>query len=465
MPVFVSNELAEAIRSGPKELNLCDNIFFRRRSLSNPPIFADFLQALRENNTIERLLWRPRFSNNLSPDQRLEAYQVIGQMRSLVDLDMAAPLTEASPIGIACQAPNLRSLKINTTMSLRYDATAQDGLVQALQGSQTLERFDCLFASHTTESLDPLIRALATCPNLTACAITTTHPVSGPALARLLAQPSLRDLQFGTVLPRDLSWDFPRVEACAWTDLAEPLASPSCRLRHLRLITACDSHELTPHAVNLASALRHNQHLQELRLESVAGFSDEACEALAGALKVHPALQHVGVAGDDWRGATFRLESARSYQAFRDVLRDKETGLTMTIGKPVDEAVCRDQRIHYRDMLVQMVLHQVGRHEVMRTHRREAWVRSMVRLNGLEVADPRHSWAIADDKDWELFKLECIAWMVRENPLVTKRVKERRKESLMFLMKEEYVQQALLKTHIAPPPENKAAKDLGMFFL
>jgi hypothetical protein len=128
----VSNELTLAIRSGPRDVNLSDNIFFRRRSLSNPVIFTDFLQALRENDTIEKIVWRPRFSNNLSPDQRLEAYQVIGQMISLRELDIAAPLTEASPIGIACQGVNLQKLKINTTMSLRYDVSAQEVLVENL---------------------------------------------------------------------------------------------------------------------------------------------------------------------------------------------------------------------------------------------------------------------------------------------------------------------------------------------
>jgi len=58
----MANELAIAIRAGPTELNLCDNIFFRRRSLSNPPIFADFLTAFRENDTIQKIKWRPRYA-------------------------------------------------------------------------------------------------------------------------------------------------------------------------------------------------------------------------------------------------------------------------------------------------------------------------------------------------------------------------------------------------------------------
>jgi len=451
----MSNELTLVIKNGPRELNLCDNIFFRRRSLSNPPIFFDFLQALRENKTIERIVWRPRFSNNLTPDQRLDVYRAIGEMESLVELDIAAPLTEASPIGIACMAPNLKKLKINTTMSLRYDASAQEGLIQALRDrADHLEDFECLFASNTEESLDPLLTALSrTCQSLKRVHITTTHPVTGEALSQLLSgSSSLVDLHFATVLPRDLSWDFPRMAFCMWKDLAQELRTSN--LERLRLVTACDSHELTEHVIAVAEALKENTRLVQLNLESTTGFTDAACVALVEALAIHPSLEHVSVAGDDWRGSRFQLETEKSYQAFTKMLQHKTKGLTVTIGKPVDPEVCKAQRMHYRDMVVQMTLHEMGRHQLMLSSGQESWLATMDRVNGLDqVAEEGHKWAMNDENasDWELFKLECIMWLVRENPLVTKRIRERRKESLMFQMKEEYVKDVTLRKSINAP--------------
>jgi len=390
------------------------------------------------------------FSNNLSPDQRVEAYQIISTMESLKELDIAAPLTDTSPVGMACLAPNLEVLKMNTTMSLRYDASAQEGLVAAIRHSRKLKEFECLFASNTTSSLDPLLDALVTCDEtLERVSITTTHPASGSALARLLSASSLVDLQFATVLPRDLSWDFPRVPTCIWKDLAKPLSTSN--LRKLRLVTAFDVDGLTEHVVALAGALQENRRLEDLAIESTTGFKDGACTALATALLVHPVLRNVTVAGDDWRNSQFRLESAESYKAFATMLKHKTTGMTVTIGKPIDEQVCKDQRIHYRNMVVQMILHQVGRHDLMRTTSQVAWVRSMTHINGLDLAEPHHSWAIQDDKDWEMFKLECMMWMVRENPLVTKRIRERRKESLQFSISEKNLRESLiLRAKISP---------------
>lgn len=460
----MSNELTQAILSGPAELNLSDNIFFRRRSLSNPAIFAEFLQALRENSTIEKIVWRPRFSNNLSPEQRLDAYRIIGQMPSLRVLDIAAPLTEASPIGVACRCPSLQKLKINTTMSLRYDSSSQEALVQAIRGSSLLE-FECLFASHTEDSLDPLLLALATCRNLHTCLLTTTHPVSGTALESLVASPSLRKLQFATVLPRELSWDFPSTADCMWADLAESLATS--HLHELRLVTGTvDANHVTSQVNAIAAGIKVNTQLQVLKLECTTGFSDEACCSIAEALEVNHGIQHVEVAGDEWRGSTFRLESVRSYQAFKSMLQLKENGVTLVVGKPVDEGVCKEHRVHYRDLVVQMTMHQVGRHELRKTHGRESWVRSMVRINALEGADPLHSWAIHDDKDWELFKLECLMWIVRENPLVTKRNRERRKESLMFQVRREDLHSGRLhvsSTKRAPVPASSEVR--SMYFV
>jgi hypothetical protein len=438
----MSNELTQAIRSGPSELNLSDNIFFRRRSLSNPAIFAEFLQALRENTSIEKIVWRPRFSNNLSPEQRLDAYQIIGLMTSLRFIDIAAPLTEASPIGLACRCPSLERLKINTTMSLRYDSSSQESLVNAIRGSNLVE-FECLFASHTEDSLDPLLLALTTCSDLHTCLITTRHPVSGNALEALVAAPSLRKLQFATVLPRELSWDFPFTAECMWAQIAETLATS--RLQELRLVTGTvDANHVTSQVTAIAAGIKVNTQLRVLKLECTTGFSDEACRSIAEALEVNQVLQHVVVAGDEWRGSTFRLESEKAYQAFKSMLQMKENGMTLVVGEPVDEGVCKEQRVHYRDIVVQMMMHQVGRHELRKTHGRESWVRSMIRINGLEGADPLHSWAIHDDKDWELFKLECLMWLIRENPLVTKRSRERRKESLMFQVKSEELNKSRL---------------------
>lgn len=460
----MSNELTQAILSGPRELNLSDNIFFRRRSLSNPAIFAEFLQALRENTTIEKIVWRPRFSNNLSPEQRLDAYQIIGQMPSLRILDIAAPLTEASPIGVACRCPNLQKLKINTTMSLRYDASAQESLVHAIRESRLVE-FECLFASHTEDSLDPLLLALATCADLHSCLLTTTHPISGTALEALIASTSLRRLQFATVLPRELSWDFPSTADCFWGELAATLATS--RLLELRLVTGTvDANHVTSQVSAIAAGIKVNTQLQVLKLECTKGFSDEACRSIAEALDGNRFVQHVVVAGDEWRGSTFRLESVKAYQSFKSMLQQKENGMTLVVGKPVDEGVCKEQRVHYRDLVVQMMMHQVGRHELRKTHGRESWVRSMIRINGLEGADPLHSWAIHDDKDWELFKLECLMWLVRANPLVTKRNRERRKESLMFQVKREELDMARLHVSSNKRPSVPSPLEAGtMYFV
>ena len=54
-------------------------------------------------------------------------------------------------------------------------------------------------------------------------------------------------------------------------------------------------------------------------------------------------------------------------------------------------------------------------------------------INNLQC-DPDHTWAVNDDeKEWELLKTECAMIMVKENPLVTKRIKERRKESMEMM--------------------------------
>lgn len=38
-----------------------------------------------------------------------------------------------------------------------------------------------------------------------------------------------------------------------------------------------------------------------------------------------------------------------------------------------------------------------------------------------------------DEKEWELLKIECSMSMLKANPLVTKRIRERRKESMEMM--------------------------------
>ena len=368
----MSSVLAETIKAGPTKLSLADNIFFRRRSLSNPPIYADFLAALRENTTIKSITWRPRFSNNLTNEQRVEAYEIIGGMEQLEELDLAAPLTDASPVGLACRAPNLKRLVLNTTMSLRFDVSAQEGLVESLRNHPSLEDFQCLLASHTDAPLDPILLALATCPKLTRVHVTTTHPVNGSALASLLAEPShIQDLHFATALPLELSWDFPRIESCCWSDLAANLRT-NTHLQSLRLVTAASPESLTPHVVAFGQAVQENQTLTQLTLESTTGLEDDACVALASCLVDHPSIQTVTVAGGDWRGSAFRLQSKRSYESFGDLVA--HSGLHVVIGKPVDKEVVAEHRFYYWELIVQMMLYRVGRLDVLRSQEQVEWV-------------------------------------------------------------------------------------------
>lgn len=369
--------VAETIRGGPTELSLSDNIFFRRRSLSNAPIFTDFLSALRDNSTITKIIWRPRFSNNLTNEQRIETYRIIGGMDQLEELDMAAPLTDASPIGLACQARNLKRLVLNTTMSLRFDETAQQGLAEALQDHPSLEDVQCLLASHTDAALDPIFHALGTCPKLSRVHMTTTHPVHGSALAGLLSAPNqLQELHFATALPLELSWDFPRIESCCWSDLADSLGHNST-LQSLRLVSAASVESLTPHVVSLSQALRTNHTLTQLTLESTTGLEDEACEALANCLMDHPSIHTVTIAGSDWRNSSFRLQSKRAYRAFFHLV--SRTGTQVLIGKPFDRAVAVEQRFYYWELLVQMMLNRAGRLHVLKLQDQLEWIRCLSR--------------------------------------------------------------------------------------
>jgi hypothetical protein len=99
----------------------------------------------------------------------------------------------------------------------------------------------------------------------------------------------------------------------------------------------------------------------------------------------------------------------------------------------------------YRGLLVPMALHRLGRHELRPNQHRSAWIDVAIEVNRLERSslDPKEAWAIQDDLDFDQFQLDCVYSLVRDNPLVTKRVKERRKESLMFSVKEEDVREAL----------------------
>ncbi|GKZ00519.1 hypothetical protein MPSEU_001004300 [Mayamaea pseudoterrestris] len=424
--------LAETIRTGPTQLSLADNMFFRRRSLSNAPIYSDFLGALRENTTITSIIWRPRFSNNLTTEQRVEAYEIIGSMQQLEELDIAAPLTEASPVGLACRAPNLKRLVLNTTMSLRFDESAQQGLAASLKNHPSLTDFQCLLASHTEAPLDPILQALATCVKLIRVHVTTTHPVNGLALASLLAAPSrVRELHFATALPLELSWDFPRIESCCWSDLAESV-STNTHLLSLRLVSAAASESLTPHIMALGRAVQANHTLTHLTLESTTGMEDDACVALASCLVNHPSIHTVSVAGSDWRNSSFRLQSKRAFEAFGDLVA--LTGMHVVLGKPIDKEIASEHRFYYWELVVQMMLYRVGRLDVLKSQEQREWVKCLGRINNIQC-DPDHTWAVNDEEsEWELLKLECFMIMVKENPLVTKRIQERRRESMAMMI-------------------------------
>jgi hypothetical protein len=286
-------ELVSYIRSGPTELVLHEPLRFRRRTLFNWCDFSDFLHALQSSKTIRTVWCRSQHKLGITEDEWVLLIKTLGSIKGIENLILhcVSGSHDFHPFQAVADAVNnahsLYSLMVVVDWrTFPRDPSGLIALGNALRAHTPLQKFTWVDICSRTEAtqitaLDPVLRALSTCPHLWLVSIMTSY-------ASADAKKNLLQLQSATLLSLVLDAE----ECLAVTD---EIRRGRCNVKKLTFVMRTES-DATETVKAVASAIQMDRNMESLHLQMWHGFTDEAGVALAETLTVNTTLRNITLA-------------------------------------------------------------------------------------------------------------------------------------------------------------------------
>jgi hypothetical protein len=415
------NELIGHINSGTRELVLNFPLNLRRRSRTNLD-FDDFLVELESNNTLRAVVCATPTELGISVDNWARLVVAIGGIRHLEALSLVVFSTRAAVIlnryqivaNTVSRARSLRVLKIEL-FGIGHRAADDVGMIaltiqlrehEALRAF-TWRDFTVGWMHGNGTSLDPVLVALRTCPQLQEVDIT-----SGCASAVVMA-----DLQQSALQTLRLVLNMDQ-----WSPVTNGIRDGLCRVRKLILCIYRDDGPifldqleafLLRTADELVEALAmaiepdNNPSLTTLAIDFPVGsnIGIPAAANLATALTVNRTLCEFSVASANFE--------ADSYDAFSDML-SVNTGVVLILpglSIPAEENLANS---HTR-MEIEQRLNLAGRRRPLSPNNPASL--NAARLVWVDVLDALQF--DNGDGDGDHFLLSCLYKLIRDDPTMT----------------------------------------------
>jgi hypothetical protein len=419
-PTMNPRELVDHIRSGPAELVLDKPLRFRRRTRSNPCDFSEFLRALQSNETIRTAECGTHQTLGITEHEWVLLVKTLGSIKGIENLTLycrhgSRNFHPFQAVADAVKnAQSLRKLEIvlgSASETFPRDPSGITALANALREHTALQEFlfydwcPLLGTAQSSTALHPLLRALPACPHLRKVGI-MTKCASADAMKNLLKLRPATELHL--VLEKDY-----------WLAVADEIRQGRCNVQMLTLVMfEVTKSEATEVVKAVASAIRCDHHLKQLHLHMENGFTDEAGEALAEALKVNKTLRVVSLDATDVvpdnNVRTKATLGAQSYEAFCAMLR-VNTGLCLELF-PFEACDAGTRLLECRGQLhIEQRLNEVGRGRLLLSSRqttKEEWVCALHDLNFWED--------LRDGDNFSAFRVSCVYSLLRSNPSVVR---------------------------------------------
>jgi hypothetical protein len=462
--------LLDTIRGAPKELKLFETIRFRRRTRSSTCDFQTILQALTACDSLTVLICSRHFMSGITSDEWFRFLQCTGSIPNLRELyfvchSRVPVLAIAHIVGTSKSLRKLffghdNTLTGNVT-ELRDLVTGQGavttGTVTAtatatVAGSGTCtstsastsdstdsgnndndidndiksNNCGCYFRHSALEELiwlgganddddndndgdndrsnqqeplvpfDALLRALIPCPKLRTAKIGTER-IPEDSLRALLASSAFQSLHMLATMDE-------------WMVVSHCLQAQTACLTELVLSSHFTKADTDTAISSLAKALGRDPHLLRLRLEMCNGYTDTAGVALAEAMQMNTALQHVDLDENGGCGeASGDTRNSMGVTAYKALTAMAVVRSDLRLGVPVvDEHASVTDKEQHAKLRIELRLNAVGRRQLLVTSptTREAWVNALLQLN----AD-----RCPEDRD---IKVDCLFTFLLLNPTV-----------------------------------------------
>lgn len=296
-----------------------------------------FMASLKSNTVIEFVRFDRDFLPALSPEQVTELFDAVGALSNLKEILIWHARLSAKSVAelIAQSKDRVEHLQLGV---LALEGTADDfqAFADAIDGHQKMKSFDMSDFSLNDQSIsiDPIINALATAPNLERVKLEVTYQkrgslvghakakekvkveISGGALATLCRSPSLTDVHLSrlTLNLNDLEV---LADAIQTAPALKRLALPHCLLndfnvsgiaRAIGQSTSLENVDLSCNHITdegciaIATALTGNSSVKLLRLWGNVKISNQGFNALAEMLESNCHLERVPLmAPNDYR--------------------------------------------------------------------------------------------------------------------------------------------------------------------
>jgi hypothetical protein len=390
-------ELVDYIRSGPAELIFNKPLRFRQQTHSNPCDFNEFLQVLQSSETIRKIHCGSNIHLGISEDEWVLLVKAIGRVKGIRHLVFFNCSREFLTVAEAVNsAHSLRELIIiQQGHPLPRDSVGLTELANALREHTTLKEFKWfgLFSAPVPRdlpsSLDTVLRALSTCPNLRKASIMTKY-ASCDAIKSLLQLRPATELHL-------------LLDAEHWLAVADEIQCGRCKVKKLTLAMdrrGCSRSDATEGAKAMVRAIRLDGNMEFLHLAMNVGFTNEEGVALAEALTVNTTLRIITLS------PRFAL-NVPVYEALSAMLR-VNTSLVLRLPPfKTDDAdaklvECRNQ------IAIEQRLNKVGRGRLLasRLTTREEYI------------DALHELSSCDVDDSPAFKVSCLYSLLQLCPAV-----------------------------------------------
>jgi hypothetical protein len=395
--------LLDYIRGNPDELKLFETIRFRRRTRSNPCDFNDILQALKANSSIQTIICSRFFVSGISSAEWFRFVQTLGRIVSLEELYFVCN-SQVPALALAdaiSTSRSLRKLFFGHENTLVGDPADLEELVTASESFRhsTLEELVWMGGADRDESeqhvvsFDAWLQALIPCPHLRTAKI----------FSERVPENSLRDLiRCVTNLHLLATLD-------EWLVVVDEIRNHNTGLQELVLSSHLSSTDTDTAIVGLAQAVKHDQHLQRLRLEMCNGYTDKAGVALAEAVQINTTLRLVdldenGSCGEA-SGDTRNSMGFSAYKAFTTMVVARSDHLELGV-PAADKGASIADKDQYDKMRIELRLNAVGRRQLLATSptTRDAWVNALLELN-------------SDEENCDI-KVDCLYTFLLLNPTV-----------------------------------------------
>ena len=294
--------------------------------------FQSLVDSLKDNTVIQYVRFDRDFLPALTPEEVDDLFQAVGSLKGLKEiLVMHAPLRAKSVADlIALSKDKVEHLQLGV---LALEGSAQDfhSVADAISGHEKLKTFDLSDFSLNDQSIsiDPIVVALSTAPNLEKVKLEVTYQkrgslvghekakekvrveVSGSALSTLCRSQSLADLHLCRLTLNLTDLDA-LADAIQTAPSLKRIALPHCLLNDYNIsgIARSIGHSTTLESVDLscnhitdegciaiATALKGNTSVKLLRLWGNVKISNAGFNALAEMLESNCVLERVPLMG------------------------------------------------------------------------------------------------------------------------------------------------------------------------